>query len=30
LDREEGDGQGGMGKTSRERALNSIDKLVTW
>ena len=30
VDREVGDGQDEMGKTIRERALNSIDKLVKW
>jgi len=30
VDREVGDGQDEMGKTIRERALNSIDQLVQW
>ena len=30
VDREVGDGQDEMGKTIRERALNSIDQLVKW
>ncbi len=30
VDKEVGDGQDQMGKTIRDRALNSIDQLVTW